>query len=202
MAKRKDLNQAIGNAKDVQATARKMLYANEVANQATGIINACAEFQTAAASHKAAQGEFEKNTGSQVLQLAQVSELGSFLTGMELAAKAWKAANAGKAIPAHFTQYKSDIKAGFELGLNYGEYDTYSKAKQAINAKRKDKAVKAENTTTIEVDKELKALITTIVDAYHKDRAKVAELAAGLMPELQAILAVLPAPADEVKKAA
>lgn len=196
MTKAKQVQAAIDAAKAVQAVEAKKLDVNEVANQATGIINACAAMQTANAEHKATVKGFEDNTGKQVLQLAQSTELGNFVNGMELAAKAWKAANGAKPIPAHFTQYKSDVKAGYELGVNFAEHATYSQAKKAINERRLNKKAQAEGKVTLEVDKPLKALLMAIVDSYHKDAQATTSLAQELMPKLQAILAALPAPVE------
>lgn len=195
MAKRKDTQAAIAAAAVVQANEVKKLTVAEVAGQARAIINACAAQATANADHKRNIAEFDKNTGAQVLQLAQSSDLGSFINGMELAAAEYKATNKNKNIPPHFTQYKSDVKAGFELGVNFDEHATYSSAKKAINEKRLAKKAKAEGTVQITIPAEMAAYIRKLSEAYKLDASAVGDLVREDHNKLDAILkAVVPNP--------
>lgn len=121
--------------------------------------------------------EGKATISGKLLALAkQADNVQAFIAACDMAETEYKQASKGKhngraaTIPTCWTQAKSNIKAGWNLGIDPKEYDTESEFRKETNEKRK--AAKAEaaenegNAVSITVPKDFKVLVQQFVRAY------------------------------------
>lgn len=203
MAKQSSEQKAAANAaKAEQAKQAEQAKMDKQGNLINELRNLLAEASNTQDSIKAADKvvkEGKATISGKLLALAkQADNVQAFIAACDMAETEYKEASKGKrngraaTIPTCWTQAKSNIKAGWTLGLDPKEYETESEFRKDMNEHRK--AAKAEadgnaDTVSVAVPKDMKVLLSQFARAYQVDPHGTEAVAAEALAKLDQLFA-------------
>lgn len=142
--------------------------------------------------------EGKSSISGKLLALAkQADNVQQFLQACDTAEHEYKEASKGKrngraaTIPTCWTQAKSNIKAGWSMGIDPKEYETESEFRKETNTKRKaaKDAAAEDGNLTVRVPKEIAALTKQFVAAFQIAPGATNAIAVDALAKLDQVLA-------------